>query len=231
MAVFKDRFKELRSEKGLTQVDVAKYLGVKHQTISFYETGREPDYDKLSKLADYFDVSTDYLVGRTDFKNYENKNLEDIIFKDLDIEELDTEQMTMYKEFQDVYREFLIIVIRLYSLLGNEVESTLCFYNIISYVELASEIINTLMDTLSDRPDREKFFEIMNISDISPVLVSENLKVIIIFLLEDILDSTPNISKSEKEFLNMFIHSKKRDLNSDYDIDIAKKRIKLYRKN
>ena len=59
----------LRKEKGVLQKDVAAYLNVTVATISNYEKGvHSPDYETLVKLADFFDVSTDYLLQRTDYK-------------------------------------------------------------------------------------------------------------------------------------------------------------------
>lgn len=62
------RIAELRKEKGLSQVALAKELGVDCSTIAKYETGdRLPDIVMLCKIADYFEVSTDYLLGRASF--------------------------------------------------------------------------------------------------------------------------------------------------------------------
>lgn len=65
MSLFTERFKQLRDTTGKTQVEIAKDLGVKPQTISYYANGREPNYDMLTKIAEYFDVTTDYLIGLT----------------------------------------------------------------------------------------------------------------------------------------------------------------------
>lgn len=63
---FKDRLKDLRNEKGVSQEELGKVLGYEHATISQYESGkRKPDFDTLHKIADYFNVTTDYLLGRT----------------------------------------------------------------------------------------------------------------------------------------------------------------------
>ena len=60
------RLRELRTNMKLTQADVAKFLKVSTQAYNFYETGkREPDNETLQKLASFFDVSIDYLLGRT----------------------------------------------------------------------------------------------------------------------------------------------------------------------
>ncbi|MBD5449491.1 MAG: helix-turn-helix transcriptional regulator [Lachnospiraceae bacterium] len=59
----------LRKEKGILQKEVATHLNVTVATVSNYEKGvHAPDLDTLIMLADFFDVSTDYLLQRTDYK-------------------------------------------------------------------------------------------------------------------------------------------------------------------
>ena len=61
------RLKELRLEKGLRLKDVADAMGLTLRAICNYEAGtREPSIDILKKLCDFFDVSADYLIGRSD---------------------------------------------------------------------------------------------------------------------------------------------------------------------
>ena len=61
------RLKQLRTERGISQVRLAMELSVSQHTISRYETGeREADYAMLIRIADYFDVSVDYLLERTE---------------------------------------------------------------------------------------------------------------------------------------------------------------------
>ena len=61
------RLKELRKKKGISQLRLATDLNTTQNTISRYETGeREPGIDELIKIADYFNVSVDYLIGRTE---------------------------------------------------------------------------------------------------------------------------------------------------------------------
>jgi transcriptional regulator with XRE-family HTH domain len=63
--MLKDRIRELRLSRNLTQEDFANILGVSRPAITKYETGeREPDYQTLIKISDYFGVSLDYLFGR-----------------------------------------------------------------------------------------------------------------------------------------------------------------------
>ena len=66
-----DRLKKLRGEKGISQLELAKVLNISNVMLSRYEKNkRSPDYETLSKLADYYEVSTDYLLGRTDIHNH-----------------------------------------------------------------------------------------------------------------------------------------------------------------
>ena len=61
------RLKQLRKEAGISQLKLALDLNTNQNTISRYETGeREAGYDMLIKIADYFNVSIDYLLERTD---------------------------------------------------------------------------------------------------------------------------------------------------------------------
>ena len=64
------RLKLLRKKKNLSQMRLSLELGMTQNSISRFETGiRKPDYDTLILIADYFHVSIDYLVGRTDNPN------------------------------------------------------------------------------------------------------------------------------------------------------------------
>lgn len=64
------RIKKLRTNKKLTQKELADYIKVTHVSISGYESGnRHPDTETLQRLADFFGVSTDYLLGRSDTPN------------------------------------------------------------------------------------------------------------------------------------------------------------------
>ena len=61
------RLKELREKRGISQLKLAMDLGLTQNSVSRYESGvREADYKTLIALADYFNVSIDYLLERTD---------------------------------------------------------------------------------------------------------------------------------------------------------------------
>ncbi|MCD1849695.1 helix-turn-helix domain-containing protein [Listeria monocytogenes] len=69
--MFGENLMKLRKANNLTQEELAKKLGVARTTYSSYEQNRRmPDIDVQNKIADLFEVSLDYLHGRTDKKNY-----------------------------------------------------------------------------------------------------------------------------------------------------------------
>ncbi|HEY4601223.1 MAG TPA: helix-turn-helix domain-containing protein [Cerasibacillus sp.] len=76
------RLAELRKSKGLSQYELANRLGFSRGKLANYEQGsREPDYETLKHIADYFEVSVDYLLGRTEKHNY-NDTLPNLTEKD-----------------------------------------------------------------------------------------------------------------------------------------------------
>lgn len=73
---FGDRLKELREEKELKQAELANLFNISPSTIGMYEQNRRtPDFALLNSIADYFGVSIDYLLGRTDIRNYEENTI------------------------------------------------------------------------------------------------------------------------------------------------------------
>lgn len=86
-----ERLKELRNEKKKNQVDIANYLNIQRQTYSSYETnGSMPSIDNLRKLANYFGVSSDFIIGLTEhstpINSYQTDNTQNTDF----IQEKDT---------------------------------------------------------------------------------------------------------------------------------------------
>jgi transcriptional regulator with XRE-family HTH domain len=69
------RLKERREKFGKTQVDAAKHLGISNVQLSRYESDdRKPDPDMLSRFAEYYRTTADYLLGRTDNASIDNNN-------------------------------------------------------------------------------------------------------------------------------------------------------------
>lgn len=90
-----NRLKYLREEKNMLQEDLAKVLDVSQKTISNYETGeRDMSTETLTKLSEYFNVSIDYLLGKSDIRNPEEvKNIKFANAGGLDINGLDEEDI------------------------------------------------------------------------------------------------------------------------------------------
>ncbi len=76
MSMFHERLKELRDKSGKTQQKIAEDLNITPQNLSYYINGREPNYDILISMADYFETTIDYLLGRT---NIEHQTIDSII--------------------------------------------------------------------------------------------------------------------------------------------------------
>ncbi|WP_099304183.1 helix-turn-helix domain-containing protein [Bacillus sp. Marseille-P3800] len=69
MANFQERLKVLKSESSTSYQELADYLGISLRAVQHYSSGaRTPDIDGLIKIADFYEVSLDYLVGRSDVR-------------------------------------------------------------------------------------------------------------------------------------------------------------------
>lgn len=68
MSKFNERLKELRIEKGYTRAMLAEQLNVSVRLVAYWENGqRECGFDTLISIAEFFSVSVDYLLGRTEY--------------------------------------------------------------------------------------------------------------------------------------------------------------------
>ena len=80
--MFQERLKSMRLEAKLTQKELAEKLKIGQNTYSYWEKGiRKPVGENLNKLANFFNVSTDYLLGNTDNRNA--SNIDDVLEKSL----------------------------------------------------------------------------------------------------------------------------------------------------
>lgn len=107
------RLKSLRISNNRTQKELAIDLGLTRGTYTHYELGkRQPDYETLSKIAEYYDVSIDYLLGRTDEKASFEPKMEKSIHEKISelIEELELNDSLIYKTnpIDNQTKEFLI---------------------------------------------------------------------------------------------------------------------------
>lgn len=92
------RLEMLRKELGLSQEEFAKKLNMTQQRISAYEKEkREPDIETIKQFADFFNVSIDFLLGKSDIRNLESIKKNKLNNIELDISGLDEEDL---KEIQ-----------------------------------------------------------------------------------------------------------------------------------
>lgn len=76
---FGERLQALRKEKGVSREELAQALQLSYSAIAKYETNiRKPDQETLKKIADYFDVTVDYLLGRSNHRKLTRKDERDI---------------------------------------------------------------------------------------------------------------------------------------------------------
>lgn len=99
--MFAERLKQLRKEKGMTQIDLAKAIGVSNGTVAMWETGkRRPSFELLERLSDVFDHRLDYILGASDDPSPS-------VLSDGDIKVL--ANWAVQEEYEDVIRKFTLL--------------------------------------------------------------------------------------------------------------------------
>lgn len=103
--MFAERLKSLRNEKGLTQTELADMLSFGRTAIANYESGRnKPDPVVLSKLAEIFDVTTDYLIGVSNVRK--PKGITRFHLKDsMEVQDLPPEAIEEFENMLDYLHE------------------------------------------------------------------------------------------------------------------------------
>ena len=103
--MFQERLKSMRLEAKLTQKELAEKLKIGQNTYSYWEKGiRKPVGENLNKLANFFNVSTDYLLGNSNIKD--QKKFDEDLEKSLDTFK-SFDGKPMYDEDREKIREFL----------------------------------------------------------------------------------------------------------------------------
>lgn len=105
--MFPERLKKLRKNANLTQKDMANHFGTSQPSYQAWESGkRTPNSESLNKIAGFFNVSTDYLLGKSDFKKPDEVDLSDfeILFRKTSKKLSDSEQ----KELEEDLKRLLL---------------------------------------------------------------------------------------------------------------------------
>lgn len=107
MGIFNERIRRLREEKGISQKMAAEELGITPQSLSYYEKGREANYDLLKKIAKYYGVSVDYLVGTIDTRMALDNDMQDrtgVLVETIDqLEKLKANDISDVSDFMNKY--------------------------------------------------------------------------------------------------------------------------------
>lgn len=105
------RISMLRKEKNLNQLELSKILNISNTTLSQYETGKRVPSDEIkNQIADYFDVTVDFLLGRSDIRNpYKNcnksRNLKTAAYKNIDVADLPEEAVKQVEEYVEFIKQ------------------------------------------------------------------------------------------------------------------------------
>lgn len=107
MYTLADRLKSLRKSNNLTQAELGRILGVGKTTISMYETGNSTPSDEIKfKISEYFNVSLDYLLGKTDVRNYtEDPDKTIALHSDTDYDDLPKEAKDEINNFIEYIKQ------------------------------------------------------------------------------------------------------------------------------
>ncbi|PYG87348.1 transcriptional regulator with XRE-family HTH domain [Ruminiclostridium sufflavum DSM 19573] len=98
------RIKKLREKNNLNQLEFSKILNISNTTLSQYEAGNRTPSDEIKeKVADYFNVSVDYLLGRTERCNQATANLP--ITDDINVSDLPDEAISQIKDYIEFVRQ------------------------------------------------------------------------------------------------------------------------------
>ena len=123
MSEFSNRFRQLKDESNLTLKNLSEALDITSPNLSYYMNGREPSYDILIRIADYFNVTTDWLIGRTDARNKENISTIEMIEQKLsgipDHAKLSGKSREYYLQIQSTILDMLENIYLIYSALGD----------------------------------------------------------------------------------------------------------------
>lgn len=122
MSKFCERFRQLKDEKnGLTLRELSNELDISVPNLSYYMKDREPNYDTLIKIADYFDVSVDWLIGRTDARTASDGSVIEMIENKIDknCPKLKNKSREYYLQIQTIVLDMLKDVYIIYDVLGD----------------------------------------------------------------------------------------------------------------
>lgn len=212
MLIFSERLKNLRDEKNVLSKDLAKDLNITESKLSYYMNGKEPNFETLVKIADYFNVSTDYLVGRTHLKNYEDKNLQEIILGDLPFEALTVKQNDEYMKIQTTVQRLLKNIFGTVYIQDNEEKLCIDSELINASINILSDILTDIIDMRTKNIENKQLFVYLRSTCIMPTFIKYALELLVNMSLNFVVNNTSHLSDVEKEFIEFALNSTERDM-------------------
>jgi len=100
------RLKKLREKKALNQLEFSRILNISNTTLSQYEAGNRTPSDEIKeKIADYFSVSVDYLLGRTDIIDFSENETRHTVSEIIDVSGLPEEDIRKVEEYAEMLKQ------------------------------------------------------------------------------------------------------------------------------
>ncbi len=159
MSIFNERFKELKEELNLSAKELSNILNIAPSTLSYYLKDREPNYDMLTKIADYFDVTVDWLIGRTDnrssvYEALEKEIVNTIIKNDIDdISKDDIKPLTIFRNDYLKTQEQLVQFLSFYYTLLAKLEELEKLHPDIDYSSVNDSLTENFIDAIEYQID------------------------------------------------------------------------------
>jgi len=195
---FMDRIKFLRTKSNMTQSQLAVIVGKGEGAVRAWETGRaKPDVDTLIKLADYFNVSTDYLVGRTE-----------VVVGDESASDLTEDEKKVYTRLLNISNELLYEMTQIIYLIGDKEKRkivTECVYNCIqSIYNVVSQSMHLIApnDGEDDEIDGDDIYEYLDEYPLfTSGIVRDSVKKMGLYIASIALEKPTNIDNDEKIYI------------------------------
>lgn len=240
MSLFNERFRELKDASGLSAKELSSILDIAPSTLSYYLKDREPNYDMLIKIANHFNVTTDWLIGRSDTRSsvYEalnNEVLNTIIKNEMsEISVKDISPLTIFKkDYAKIQEKFVELLSFYYTVLRKleelenlhpEIDYTLIndslFENIIEAIEYQIDIVNDAQFAILS-PTSNMFFEYYFNSLLRIDLVLHRYKMTVCNILEFVTTNFDGNGDQIATVVDFIQQAKKHASNSISDIELS----------
>lgn len=240
MSKFNERFRELKDESELSAKELSTLLDIAPSTLSYYLKDREPNYDMLIKIADYFHVTTDWLIGRSDarssvYEALDNEVINTIVKNEVSkITANDVDPLTIFKkDYAKIQEKFVELLSFYYTVLHKleelenlhpEIDYTLMndslFENIIEAIEYQIDIAECAQYALLS-PTPNMLFEYYFNSLLRIDLVLHSYKLAICSILEFATTNFDGNGNQIATVVDFIQQAKKHASNSISDIELS----------